>query len=110
MDLKDVGILLAIVSGVVGPAIGYGKMMQKMKDNHDSNTEKFADQARLNGDHYKLAREHDQRDQEHFLDTDAHWTSNERGWLTKTFEDLKRRLDIQDGMLKEILQRARSLK
>lgn len=98
MDLKDVGSAIAILVGVVGPAIGYGKMSQMVKSNQETNNDRFRE-------HRKLIDETSGNIRDHFRDSQAHWTINERALFFKQIEALEKRFDKQDRMIEELLRR-----
>ncbi len=70
-----------------------GKFEQKVKDQEAGNQKQFISIDRDTAELFRLNREHEQSDQRHFNDTDAHWNRREREWLNKRF-------DIIEAMLK----------
>lgn len=46
--------------------------------------------------HYEAGRKHEQQDQEHFRDTVAHSTAEERHWETVRFEKIEKQFDRID--------------
>lgn len=133
MDFHDVGTVTAILFSVASAAMGYGKANQKVEENQkatdlrfkeaserfkeaaEANNRRFNEHERMHGEHYKLVRDHNDRDQEHFQDTDVHWTSNERQLLWRRYDDLKERInelklmnERQEKLLQEILLRGKN--
>ena len=119
MGLSEIGTGVAILISVGGILITYGKMVQKMKDNQEANdsrfnteakanNERFAEHGRMHNDHYTQQREHNQKDQEHFLDANVHVNAIERGLIMKMIDGLAKRFDDQDKMLRELLQRSKN--